>query len=169
MRRRCRSKKLPPEFTLERAKAPMSASTRSWWAIHTRLGDPVPSPVLGIATHQPAQFFLGRKRGPWGEMPEKIRRDLINAAALARRRNGILNGGTVSNSLSLGRPETFGALAEQFQKVGAVGVVGVAGFALVPVSRNVVPASGPINAQWPRHGVKLERRSRKRSTINVAY
>jgi len=95
-------------------------------------------------------------------MPEKIRRDLINAAALARRRNGLLDRGTVSNSLSLGRPETFGALAEQFQKVRAVGVVGVDGFALVSASRNVVPASEPLNAQWPRDGVKLERRSGKK-------
>ncbi len=52
----------------------------------------------------------------------------------------------ISNSLSLGRPETFGALAEQFQKMRAVGVVGADGFGLLPASRNAVPASGPINA-----------------------
>ncbi len=80
-------------------------------------------------------------------MPEKIRRDLINAAASARRKNVLLARRTVSNSLSLGRPETFGALADQFQNMRAVGVVGVDAFALVPASRNVVPASGPINAQ----------------------
>ena len=37
------------------------------------------------------RFFLGTKRA-LGRNAEKIRRDLINAAALARRRNGSLIG-----------------------------------------------------------------------------
>ena len=91
----------------------------------------------GIARRSTVTVFSWAQKGPGEKCRENSTRS--NAAALARRRDGLLIG-------------------ELFQTVCL----------LVPPKRSVLSrissemaASGSINAQWPCHGVKLEREVEK--------